>query len=182
MPKNTLRIIGGTLRGRKIHFLPHPDLRPTTDPIRETLFNWLAKEIRGSHCLDLFAGSGALGFEALSRGAAHVTLIEYNRKIAEYLNKEVSRLGLSNFDIIASDAFLFLKKTALQFDIVFLDPPFQQNLLLPIIQALKPILVPSGKVYIESAAPLTPEILPLNWVSLKSKKAGQVYYALYEVL
>ncbi|WP_133130950.1 16S rRNA (guanine(966)-N(2))-methyltransferase RsmD [Legionella yabuuchiae] len=179
--KQVIRIIGGQYRGKKIHFPAITGLRPTPDRVRETLFNWLMSIIRGSRCLDAFAGSGALGFEAHSRGAAKVVMVEESSKAYSHLLNEAKAFEPSGITIIKGDAYRYLKETQEQFDIIFLDPPFAQNYL-PLIQALehKNVLVPTGYVYIES--PQEIELNPLYWKKLKLKQSGQVFYGLYQKL
>jgi 16S rRNA (guanine966-N2)-methyltransferase len=128
-PRNLVRIIGGEYRGRRLSFTPATGLRPTPERVRETLFNWLRDDIRGAHCLDLFAGSGALGFEALSRGAATVTAVERNRAVAQRLRDNASLVGAADrMAVVPSDAARFLKMPpARPYDIVFLDPPFAER-------------------------------------------------------
>ncbi len=122
---NTLRIIGGDHRGRKLRFLDARGLRPTGDRIRETLFNWLQNDISGSHCLDMFAGSGALGFEAASRGAAQVHMIEYNPRVAAQLSDNCELLRIQDrVHVHKGSALSWVGKNADVFDIVFIDPPF----------------------------------------------------------
>lgn len=121
---NRVRIIGGVWRGQRLAFPAGRDLRPTADRRRETLFNWLAPELVGARCLDLFAGSGALGFEAASRGAQHVILVEAARSTAQALAANRDRLGAANAEVIHAPAARYLGGSPEPFDIVFLDPPF----------------------------------------------------------
>lgn len=176
---NQVRIIGGTLRGRKIHFSEKPDLRPTPDRVRETVFNWLAPVIVGTQCLDAFAGSGAMGFEALSRGAKQVTLLEQCPQTAQMIQDNAVRFGLSQdltIDIRVLDALTYLKTTTQTFDIIFLDPPFQRDLLLPAIACIAQhhLLRSEGYVYTESNVLVELD----HWTSFRTKKAGNVYYQL----
>lgn len=181
---NTVRIIGGHHRGKKISFPEAEGLRPTSDRIRETLFNWLMHDIRGAQCLDLFAGSGALGFEAQSRGAAHVVFVEKNAIIYQQLLKTAATFDLTQCTILLMSAGDYLNKRstqpALQFDIVFIDPPFDHLELFDCVGAFEEsaLLRSGGLLYIES-----PQELGLNpkfWRLLKLKKAGQVVYGLYQ--
>lgn len=175
----TLRIIGGLYRGKKIHFPVVEGLRPTPDRVRETLFNWLMHSIRGAHCLDAFAGSGALGFEALSRGAEHVTLLEPSEAYLA-LRQTASTFKTNQLDILKTTAQTYLKKTATPFDIIFLDPPFASNYLEECLLILETghCLKQGGLVYMESPAPLS--LNPTMWHERNAKKAGQIFYALIE--
>lgn len=176
---NTLRIIGGEWRGRKLRFPDAPGLRPTPDRIRETLFNWLQGDIHGARCLDLFAGSGALGLEALSRGASEVVFIESAHAVARQLQ---ANLDLLNSDaelvsLINDDALNYLKNTAQQaFDLIFLDPPFRQNLLPEIVTIIrdKKLLTANGLIYLEHEAEAEPDWQDLSLDLIKETKAGQV--------
>lgn len=180
---NSLRIIGGSHRGRKIRFPDAKDLRPTPDRVRETLFNWLQGDLPGSRCLDLFAGSGALGIEALSRGAASVTFVEVDRSASQSIKNNLDTLGLDQGTVFHADANKWL---ALQsdetgvYDVVFLDPPFSDsdpyrlcNLLLNGNLLADPFIL-----YIESGTLLDPSLMPRGWNVSKHKKAGQVHYYL----
>ncbi|PHS73979.1 MAG: 16S rRNA (guanine(966)-N(2))-methyltransferase RsmD [Porticoccus sp.] len=183
--RSQVRIIGGQWRGRKLQFNDVAGLRPTGDRIRETLFNWLTPWIDGARCLDLFAGSGALGIEALSRGAAEVTLIEKHPQAAENLRDNCARLKADDARIIQADTLVWLTNNSPDkpFDIVFLDPPFSSDLLQPCCELLqKPGLLATGSlIYLETDRyqPL-PEISP-TWELLREKTAGQVSYRLYRV-
>lgn len=176
-----LRIIGGRWRGR---LLPFPDidgLRPTGSRIRETLFNWLQPTLPGSHCLDLFAGSGALGFEALSRGASHVTLIELNATASKQLLTHINTLQCPEAQVIKDSALRCLQAPPVRaFDIVFIDPPFALDLWDEVITGLQqhPWLKPGALIYLEM--PRGKElVLPANWQLHRQKEAGQVRYCLY---
>lgn len=172
-----LRIIGGKWRSRRIAFPESPGLRPTPDRIRETLFNWLGQRLDGYHCLDLFAGSGALGLEALSRGAARVTLVEGNAMVARMLARSVAELGAADAKIVVSDALEFLRKPGQQipYDLVFVDPPFAGGLHEPVMQLIPAVLAPGGLVYLE--CPAAQAALP-GWVVEKEGRAGQVHFYL----
>jgi len=174
-----LRIIGGAWRGRRIHFPDRPGLRPTPDRVRETLFNWLQPGIAGARCLDLFAGSGALGLEALSRGAGEVVFVEADPVIAQALQANVQLLHAEGGRVENVDALAFLARTAIAFDVVFLDPPFQSGLLRDCIPRLAASewIKPGGLIYIEAQKRDTPE-LPPTWGVLRHKTAGQVGYYL----
>ncbi|CAK9886606.1 MAG: Ribosomal RNA small subunit methyltransferase D [Candidatus Erwinia impunctatus] len=179
-----IRIIGGLWRGRK---LPVPDsggLRPTTDRVRETLFNWLAADIQGARCLDCFSGSGALGLEALSRHAASATLLELERPVARQLEKNLATLGVaeSTGRVINTNTLTWLAQTGEPFDIVFIDPPFRQGLLQQTLSLLEQHqwLAETAMVYIESETEAGLPDVPANWHLHREKQAGQVAYRLYQ--
>ncbi len=180
---NTLRIIGGEWGGRKLRFADGEGLRPTTDRVRETLFNWLAPLIHGARCLDLFAGSGALGLEALSRGAGEVVFVDTNPAAIAALKENLALLKAENGEVKRGDALSYLRGESRKFDVVFLDPPFRRDLLQPALQLLAENnwLATGARLYLEleSEQPL-PE-LPQGWEVLRSKQAGQVAYHLVEV-
>jgi 16S rRNA (guanine966-N2)-methyltransferase len=173
--KGTLRVIGGKYRSRLIRVPSRPGLRPTPDRVRETLFNWLGQDLTGLACLDLFAGSGALGFEAASRGAAQVAMVERDRVALAELERSRAALGAAQVRIAGGDAHAYLVKDDSRFDVVFLDPPFRQNDLAALLAELPPRLRPGARVYVESVAPLA--VAP-PWTELKRARAGQVSYQL----
>lgn len=175
-----VRIIGGEWRGRKLKVPDVKDLRPTPDRVRETLFNWLAPVIQGAHCLDAFAGSGALGFEALSRGAAHVVMVDEAAAVVKLLQEEAVMLKTQQAEIYRARLPDQLKPPARPFDIVFLDPPYQAKLLQLCCQFLeeKNFLAEGAHIYLEASEALLADELPANWQILKSKRAGQVAYHL----
>ena len=176
---NRLRIIGGRWRGVPIAFPARAELRPTPDRVRETIFNWLQPVIANSRCLDLFAGSGALGFEALSRGAASVVLVDRDPQIVEQLRTTATKLATEHAECVASDAQRFLSRTPTPFDIVFLDPPYASGVLADICKKLNEAwLVPSALVYLEAPADAGLPALPIGWNVHRSKTAGQVGYHL----
>jgi 16S rRNA (guanine966-N2)-methyltransferase len=178
---NQVRIIGGLWRGRKLVFPEHAALRPTPDRVRETLFNWLAPVIAGARCLDLFAGSGALGFEALSRGAARCVLVERDAALACVLNAHRTRLTATQAEVVTSEALRYLEGVPTPFDIVFLDPPYAETALLErCCQRLGAggWLSPDARIYAECARAATPA-WPASWVSLRQKAAGAVGYHLF---
>ena len=180
--RNRVRLIGGTWRGRVLEFSDAPGLRPTPDRVRETLFNWLQPVLPGSHCLDLFAGTGALGFEALSRGAASVTLVEQSPAVAAELRTNALRLAARGAQIVERDALAFLRQpVARPFDIVFLDPPFHQGLVGRAIEELsRPgVLSPTALVYVESGVDEPEPAAPDTWTLHRDKRAGQVAYRLF---
>lgn len=172
---NKVRIIGGDWRSRVITFPDEQGLRPTTDRVRETLFNWLGQTLEGKTCLDLFAGSGALGFEACSRGARQVKLIEHNPKVVAALRENVQKLSASRAEVIRADGAAWLRSDAGVYDVIFLDPPFQADLLHKLLPLLPAKLRPEGCAYVESGAPIEP---PPGMTLFKSGRAGQVYYGL----
>ena len=176
-----IRVIGGQWRGRKLPVLDSAGLRPTSDRTKETLFNWLMFDIRECRCLDLFAGSGSLGFEALSRSAAEVVLIEKDAQVARQLTQNLASLPAAPGKVVHQDALLFLQTPAQAFDVVFLDPPFHQQLLPQACQLLEANgwLSEQAKIYIEREQ-ATNLVLPPNWQLLKNKQAGQVSYQLYQ--
>jgi 16S rRNA (guanine966-N2)-methyltransferase len=176
---NQLRIIGGAWRGRKLAFAPVPGLRPTPNRVRETLFNWLAPVIRDARCLDLFAGSGALGLEAASRGASHCVLVEQQHAVAQTLREQLGKLSAEHVEVIEAEVLNWLSRGAVPFDIVFLDPPFQLGLLQESIERLEQNgwLADSAWVYIESERGLE-LTLPKRWEWYRDKQAGQVSYRL----
>ena len=176
-----LRIVGGSLRGRKWSFPEVQGLRPTPDRVRETLFNWLAPHIAGMRVLDLFSGSGALGFEALSRGATSATLVESDRTAAANLKSTAERFQLAAASVIHGDALGTLQAAAAgSFDLILLDPPFAANLLTPAMAliAQRQLLAPGGFCYIEMAADSALPPLPQGWQLHRSGKAGEVGYHL----
>lgn len=178
-----MRIIGGEWRSRVIVFDDAPGLRPTPSRVRETVFNWLQTDVIGSRCLDLFAGSGALGFEAASRGAKQVLQVEHNPKVCQKLRENCAALPASGrVMVMQADVQSFIDNCTEQFDLIFLDPPFGQNLVQPICQRLEQagLLAPYGKVYIEVERNQALEGLPAQWQRLKHKVAGDVSFNLYQ--
>jgi 16S rRNA (guanine966-N2)-methyltransferase len=176
-----LRIIGGRWRGRKLRFPQSAAIRPTPDRVRETLFNWLAAATPGARCLDLFAGSGALGLEALSRGAAHVTFVEQDEAAARELRARLAEWGAGDAHVVRGDAVRYLGGTARPFDIVFLDPPFASDLLARAAALLeeRQWLRGGALIYLECAAREGLPALPQGWQTLKAKQAGEVGYYLF---
>lgn len=182
--ENQIRVIAGKWRGRRLSFPNIQDLRPTPDRVRETLFNWLTHYIVGARCLDLFAGSGALSFEALSRGAAYVCAVEQNPMVGAALREAREAFGVdqSMLELVVADGLSWLMRTPpIPFDIVFLDPPYTLKLLLPCIRLLqeKGWLKSQSLIYCEHDQPLDAELFPASdWDVLKTKQAGRVFYAL----
>ena len=176
----TLRIIGGNWRGRKITFPEHDGIRPTGDRVRETLFNWLMHDIRGSDCLDLFAGSGVLSIEALSRGANHVTLIENNDSASAAISQNLSLLDAdpNTFNNIRTDAIDWLGRCDTGFDLVFIDPPFASDLLPAVLNHLANRQIARKFIYVETPEKLETSDLPDQWSLYRQKRTGSVHYSL----
>ncbi len=180
MKTSQVRIIGGDWRGRKLEFpSTAQQLRPTPGNIRETLFNWLAYDIAGARCLDLYAGSGALGVEALSRGAAEVTFVESDNASSRLLKKNLTRLG-SKAKVYTMDARRFVRQVEGKWDIVFLDPPYRHGMLQQILRLLDEhgCMAQKGLIYIEAERDLDEVKLPSGWQFIKNKLAGQIAYFL----
>lgn len=173
---NVVRIIGGEHRGRKISFVPVGGLRPTPDRVRETLFNWLRADVSGARCLDLFAGSGALGFEALSRGAASLTAVEQNRAAVQRLRDNSARLRLGDrMSVVHADALRVIRTPAPhRFDIVFLDPPFDDHRLERVCDALRTHdwVADRGLVYVEQDGGRPWPECPDGWEPIRESRAG----------
>lgn len=175
---NKVRIIGGELRSRVISFPDADGLRPTPDRVRETLFNWLGQTLYGRTCLDLFAGSGALGLEAASRGAERVMMVEIDRTVLRSLQDNIKKLGCANVSVQGQDGLEFALRDTHRYDVIFLDPPFQKDYLPGLLEILPRLLNENGTVYIESG---TAVAVPPLWKTIKSGKAGQVYYQLLQI-
>jgi 16S rRNA (guanine(966)-N(2))-methyltransferase RsmD len=154
------------------------DLRPTPDRVRETLFNWLGQTLEGLACLDLFAGTGALGFEAASRGASRVVMVENDPAVFAVLRKMRDAMAVHQVDLVPADAFDYLRRSAERFDVVFLDPPFRQNAAAALLERLPEWLAPGARVYVEAAQALAPAD---PWRELKRSRAGQVSFQLLEL-
>lgn len=181
--RNQLRIIGGEWRSRRLDFPDVEGLRPTPDRVRETLFNWLMPVIQGARCLDLFTGSGALGLEALSRGAAEVVMVDRDPRVIATLRGHLQLLKAERATLLQQSALDYLQGTATPFDLVFLDPPFRQGLLEPALQLLSAHgwLAPGARLYIEQESEQTPVTLPEDWEILRELKAGQVLCRLVRI-
>ena len=179
-PRNQVRIIAGEWRGRKLGFPDVEGLRPTADRIRETLFNWLMPIIPGATCLDLFAGSGALGFEAASRGAAKVLMLEQNPQAFRSLKENCKKLAVTQIELKQVDALQYLAQPAERFDVVFIDPPFQTDYWREACRLLKTgsWLNDKAVVYLELNRQQDPLPHLAGWEVLKSRQAGQVRYML----
>lgn len=177
-PLGTLRIIGGQWRSRLIDFDAQDGVRPTPDRVRQTVFDWLAPQIEGAVCLDLFAGSGALGMEALSRGAGHVSFVDAGRAQIERIQANLRKLGADQGHVINDSAEAWLRRTSLRFEVVFIDPPYDQGAQLDALMQLLPrVLKPDNRVYLEWRTGGEP-LLPEGWFWLRRKQAGQVSYGL----
>jgi 16S rRNA (guanine966-N2)-methyltransferase len=175
--KNTVRVIGGLWKRRLLEFPDVPDLRPTPDRVRETLFNWLGQDLTGMVCLDLFAGSGALGFEAASRGAKQVVLVEKDPEALQALRASKALLAAAQVEIVRGEALAVLAADDRRFDVAFLDPPFRSNLLPKVLPALAGRLADGAKVYVESGGEAD---LPPGYTVLRELRAGQVRSLLLE--
>lgn len=175
-----IRIIGGKWRGRKVRFPNNDAIRPTTDRIRETLFNWLMHDVAGTTCLDLYAGSGALGIEALSRGAQHLTFVEKDEPTADQLRDTLDALECSDYNLQRSSALDYLRHCKTAFDIIFLDPPFDSNELGQALALIGSRNLAAEYVYIETN--LEPEpFLPEGWTVHRKKQAGAVFFCLVDL-
>ncbi len=180
--KNKLRIIGGDWRSRQVSFIDAPGLRPTPARVRETVFNWLQYEIFGKQCLDLYAGSGALGFEAASRGAKAVVQVENNSQACRSLQDNAKVLSAAPIKTVQSDVLRYLEGDAQLFDVVFLDPPFGLDLVVQTCVLLEKNgwLAKHAKIYVETERIFDfGTAMPENWQQLKSKTAGEVGYHLF---
>lgn len=184
-----LRIIAGQWRGRKLSFPEVDGLRPTGDRLRETLFNWLQQDLHQAHCLDLFAGSGSLGLEALSRGASHCTFIDASKLVCQSLTENLTRLDCRSGQVVQQDAVFWLQQSASTlaqeserkpYDLIFCDPPFALDLWDEVIHAVNahPLIAANARVYVETPKNQTVQI-PDNWHLHRSKDAGQVSVCLY---
>lgn len=186
---NQLRIIGGDWKGRKLRFPDAPNLRPTPDRVRETIFNWLAPMIHGAHCLDLFAGSGALGLEALSRGAAFTTFVDSHKKVTQALQSHLDLLEANDkANVFSIDGVKFLNHEkfkiteAKKYDLVFLDPPYHLDFMQKVVPLLEENnwLNENAMLYLEIEKSQSLPELPTNWKQIKEKTAGEVNYFLFQ--
>ena len=176
----TLRIVSGSLRGSRIEVIDQEGLRPTSDRVRETLFNWLSPMIHGARCLDLFAGTGALGIEAISRGAAECVFVERDRDVARQLEATLARLKVANARVNNADAVVWLAQTPQPFDLVFLDPPFSGGLWNEAAARLESNDWLADDAWIHIEAPVGSAIaLPKSWQLHRQATAGAVHFALY---
>lgn len=177
MKQNRVRVIGGAWRSRLITFPDRAALRPTPDRVRETLFNWLGQDLSGCRCLDLFAGSGALGFEAASRGAKRVVMVERDPTVLAALKANREALNAAQIEIVRGDALAFLAGARDVYDVVFLDPPFAADSWATLFDALPPRLAQGASVYCESGEARSS---PHGWQIVKHGRAGQVHYQLLQ--
>ncbi|WP_404471694.1 16S rRNA (guanine(966)-N(2))-methyltransferase RsmD [Vreelandella venusta] len=182
-PPGKLRIIGGDFRRRQLPVLDHPGLRPTPDRVRETLFNWLGQALYGKQVLDLFAGTGALGIESLSRGAAQVTFVERDIHVAALIRENLATLKTTQGTVVTADAQTFVKTPGQPMDVVFLDPPFHQGLAAPCYAALESggWLASDAMIYLETEQSLDPAV-PANWQLYRETQAGESIARLYQRL
>ena len=179
--KGSIRIIAGKHRGRKLPVLMAEGLRPTTDRVKETVFNWLMPYVQEANCLDCFAGSGSLGFEAMSRGAQKVTLLELNKTAVNQLKANKQLLNAESINIDHVDTLEYLKTNIEAYDLIFLDPPFRKQLVEQCAMLLNSgWLTENAVIYVEMEANDNCQQLPNNWTLLKEKIAGQVSYQLYQ--
>jgi 16S rRNA (guanine966-N2)-methyltransferase len=175
--KSEVRIIGGRWKRSRLAVADWPGLRPTPDRVRETLFNWLGQDLSGKRVLDAFAGSGALGFEAASRGAAAVTLLESDPALVKLLRDTKARLGADMLQVLAADALAWMGRAApASFDLVLIDPPFDRGLWSPALQRAAPLLAPGGMIYLE--APRAWTDLPAGYTLHRQSRAGSVHFHL----
>jgi len=172
---NQVRISGGLWRSRLLRFPDAPGLRPTPDRVRQAVFNWLGQDMHGQHCLDLFAGTGAMGFEALSRGAKSLVLVEKSAIAYRALKENQRSLKAEQATIFNLDALDFIKQNQQKFDVIFVDPPYNQGWLDKLLPSLGQHIAPDGVVYVEAEYALlyTPQ-----WQVIKHGKAGNVFYHL----
>jgi 16S rRNA (guanine966-N2)-methyltransferase len=173
-----IRIIGGNLKGRKLTFKGNHKLRPTLDRVRETLFNWLSMNIASAHCLDLFAGSGALGFESLSRGAVHTTFIDNERTAIQSILFNASLFLLKNIQCHCLSAESFLQRPSKKYDLIFLDPPYHLGLIQKTLNQLSSVLKKETLIYIEMEASLSLSFLDEQWTIIKLSSTKHITYAL----
>ncbi|TAK71983.1 MAG: 16S rRNA (guanine(966)-N(2))-methyltransferase RsmD [Gammaproteobacteria bacterium] len=180
MKQGFVRIIAGQWRSRRLKVPDVKGLRPTPDRVRETVFNWLTPYLPGAYCLDLFAGSGALGVEALSRGAAYVVMVDYSLEVVRLLKEELAEWKAENAFVYRAKAPKGLKPPVQPFDIVFLDPPYNENILFPCCHFLETqgFLAPCAYIYLEARQLIRDNELPAHWRIIKSQQAGQVFYHL----
>jgi 16S rRNA (guanine966-N2)-methyltransferase len=172
---NEVRIVGGTWRSRRIRFPPNAELRPTPDRVRETLFNWLGQDLTGLECLDLFAGSGALGFEAASRNAARVVMVERDRAAHAALARNREALDARQVEVVRRDALEFVRGDEGRYDVIFLDPPFAAGYWARMMEMLPARMKPGARVYHESGEA---QQWPAGWDVLRQGRAGNVVYQL----
>jgi 16S rRNA (guanine966-N2)-methyltransferase len=176
-----LRIIGGEWRGRKVRFPPVAAIRPTPDRVRETVFNWLQGVTPGSRCLDLYAGSGALGLEALSRGAREAVFVDVEPAVIRHLGRLLREFGCERGTVVQSDAHGYIGGAAVPFDVIFLDPPFAAGMQEVALQAARRLLADGGLIYLEAPAPLPPDAAAGAGLEVvRASRAGQVSFHLLQ--
>jgi 16S rRNA (guanine966-N2)-methyltransferase len=173
--RNRVRIVGGAWRRRVLRFPDAPGLRPTPDRVRETVFNWLGQDLTGRRCLDLFAGSGVLGFEAASRGAREVVMIEHDARAFQALEENLRLLGEAPVRLARADALEFLTSDTGLYDVIFLDPPYAMSGRDLLLERVRLRLAPDGLVYVEAPQAMQP---PATWAVHRSARAGMVHYQL----
>ena len=173
--QNKVRVIGGKWRGRVISFPSNIALRPTPNRVRETVFNWLGQDMSGKVCLDLFAGSGAMGIEAASRGSEHVVMVESDRKAYSALQSSLQKLRADQIELLMMDALKFIISDQRLFDVIFLDPPYQLELLPKVLNLLPSHLTQDGLIYLEAGNSSEPNE---NWSVWRGSQAGRVHYQL----
>jgi 16S rRNA (guanine(966)-N(2))-methyltransferase RsmD len=176
--RNRVRIVGGAWRSRVLRFPDLPELRPTPDRVRETLFNWLGQDLSGQVCLDLYAGSGALGLEAASRGARQVVLVERDARAYRALQENVRILEARGVELVRADALEFLASDTRSYDVVFLDPPYAMQDRGPVLDAVRRRLAPGALVYMESSRYAQ---VPAGWESIRQTRAGAAHCQLMRV-
>jgi 16S rRNA (guanine966-N2)-methyltransferase len=173
--RNEVRIIGGAWRSRRIRVPPRPAVRPTPDRVRETLFNWLGQDLTGRTCLDLFAGSGALGFEAASRGAARVVMVEHDAASFAALERNRDALDACAVELVRADALEFVRVERGKYDVIFLDPPFSTDHRRALLPLLPPLMAADACVYYEAG---TRTEWPSGWTVHREGRAGHVFFQL----
>lgn len=173
--QNKVRVIGGKWRGRVISFPSNIALRPTPNRVRETVFNWLGQDMSGKVCLDLFAGSGAMGIEAASRGSKHVVMVESDRKVYSVLQSSLQKLRADQIELLMMDALKFIISDQRLFDVIFLDPPYQLGLLPKVLNLLPSHLTQDGLIYLEAGNSFEPNE---DWSVWRGSQAGSVHYQL----
>lgn len=173
--RNRVRIVGGKWRSRLLSFPDVPGLRPTPDRVRETLFNWLGQDLAGRTCLDLFAGSGVLGLEAASRGAAAVVMVERDQRALRALQDNMRALQAASVELVPADALEFIASDARRYDVVFLDPPYAMAARERLLERVRERLAAGGLVYVEGPEALVP---PPGWAVHRAARAGAVHYQL----
>jgi len=173
--QNKVRVIGGKWRGRVISFPSNIALRPTPNRVRETVFNWLGQDMSGKVCLDLFAGSGAMGIEAASRGSEHVVMVESDRKVYSVLQGSLQKLRADQIELLMMDALKFIISDQRLFDVIFLDPPYQLGLLPKVLNLLPSNLTQDGLIYLEAGNSFEPNE---DWSVWRGSQAGSVHYQL----